>query len=183
MRYGEAHRRYHVWAHIETMLKLMEWRQADLFNLEAMELAILFHDVVYEPGEEENEKRSAGLMLGMLSKTVAPVTLDAANAMILATETHVLPAEMIDPVRSDCAHFLDMDLAILGSAPEVFDAFQAGIREEFSEIDDDAYRVGRKAALERFMGRKTLYMTQSFFDSFEAQARQNLGRAIAELEG
>ncbi len=50
MRHGEAHRHYHVWSHVETLLRLMEWRQDDLFNQEAVELAILFHDSVYEPG-------------------------------------------------------------------------------------------------------------------------------------
>ncbi len=67
-------------------------------------------------------------MEGMLSKDVAPVTLDAAKRMILATERHQLPASMVDPLRSDCAFFLDMDLAILGSAPDVFEAFQHAIR-------------------------------------------------------
>jgi predicted metal-dependent HD superfamily phosphohydrolase len=181
MRYGEAHRRYHVWAHIETLFKLMEWRQADLYNREAIEIAILFHDAIYEPGEEDNEKRSAGLMQGMLSKTVAPVTLQAAHAMILATEKHVLADDMVDPLRSDCAYFLDMDLAVLGSAPEVFEAFDLAIREEFAEFSDEDYREGRRAALESFLKRKTIYLTQPFHDAFEAQARINLEQAVGAL--
>jgi predicted metal-dependent HD superfamily phosphohydrolase len=136
---------------------------------------------VYEPGEEENEKRSAGLMMGMLSKIVAPVTLEVATALILSTERHVLPKDMLDPVRSDCAYFLDMDLAILGSEPEVFEAFQHAIRAEFHDVPEEAYRLGRRAALERFQERKQLYHTQCFHDEFEAQARRNLAEAIAEL--
>jgi predicted metal-dependent HD superfamily phosphohydrolase len=183
MRHGQAHRRYHVWSHVETMLKLADWRQADLFNVEAVEIAILFHDSVYEPGEEENEKRSAGLMLGMLSKIVAPVTLDSARDMILATERHMLPDGMVDPLRSDCAHFLDMDLAILGSDPEVFEAFQEAIREEYIHVPDAEYRTGRRAVLARFLERKRLYQTESFREAFEFQARANLEAAVAELDG
>lgn len=181
MRHGEAHRQYHVWSHIETLLRLMEWRQDDLFNQEAVELAILFHDAVYEPGADDNEVRSAGLMEGMLSKDVAPVTLDAAKRMILATERHQLPATMVDPLLSDCAYFLDMDLAILGSAPDVFEAFQHAIREEYHDVPDDLYREGRRAALERFQERKALYFTKPFQAQFEAQARKNIRRALAML--
>jgi predicted metal-dependent HD superfamily phosphohydrolase len=182
MRHGEAQRRYHVWSHIETMLKLADWRQADLFNVEAVEIAILFHDSVYEPGEADNEKRSAGLMLGMLSKLVAPVTLDAARDLILATELHVLPEKMVDPIRSDCAHFLDMDLAIFGSDPEVFEAFQQAIREEYIHVPREVYRPARRAVLARFLDRKQLYLTESFREMFEFQARANLAAAIAELD-
>jgi predicted metal-dependent HD superfamily phosphohydrolase len=181
MRHGEAQRHYHGWQHIETLFKLMEWCQPDLFNVAAVELAILFHDAVYEPGEEDNEKRSAGLMQGTLSKTVAPVTLDEAMRMILATERHLLPEDMVDPLRSDCAHFLDMDLAILGSTPEVFDAFQLAIREEYEAVPEDTYRNGRRAALEHFAERKRIYLTNRFHDAFEAQARLNLARALTDL--
>jgi predicted metal-dependent HD superfamily phosphohydrolase len=181
MRHGEAHRRYHVWSHVETLLKLADWRQGDLFNVEAVEIAILFHDSVYEPGEENNEKRSAGLMLGMLSKLVAPVTLDAARDLILSTEKHRLPDGMADPIRSDCAHFLDMDLAILGSDPEVFEAFQAAIREEYIHIPEEEYRPARRASTARFLERKRLFLTESFRETFEFQARANLTDAVREL--
>jgi predicted metal-dependent HD superfamily phosphohydrolase len=183
MRYGEAHRHYHVWGHIESMLRMMEWQEAALFNKEAIEIAILFHDVVYEPGEADNEKRSAGLMMGMLSKIVAPVTLEVATDLILATEKHVLDESLKDPVRSDCAYFLDMDLAILGAAPDVFDAFEDAIRQEFIEVENTDYMRGRTAVLERFLARKRLYHTQAFHDEFEAQARINLQGAIAVLAG
>jgi predicted metal-dependent HD superfamily phosphohydrolase len=181
MRYGEAHRHYHVWTHIEAMLRMMDWQEAALFNKEAIEIAILFHDAVYEPGEDDNEKRSAGLMMGMLSKTVAPVTLDVATDLILATEKHIISETMKDPVRSDCAYFLDMDLAILGAAPDVFDAFEDAIRQEFIAVDERDYARGRAAVLERFLSRKRLYHTQAFHDEFEAQARINLQGAIAVL--
>jgi predicted metal-dependent HD superfamily phosphohydrolase len=181
MRYGEAHRRYHVWSHIETLLKLKAWCADDVFNHQAVELAIYFHDAIYEPGEDDNEKRSADLMRAVLEKEAAPVNLEVARALILATATHEVPETLEKPVKSDCAVFLDMDLAVLGAAPDVFDAYEAAIREEFIALSDTQWASGRRKFLLAMLDRKTIYLTPRFRNTYEQQAQDNLENALKLL--
>jgi predicted metal-dependent HD superfamily phosphohydrolase len=181
MRYGEAHRRYHVWNHVETLLKLKEWCRDDVFNHQAVELAIYFHDAIYEPGEDDNEKRSADLMRAVLEKEVAPVNLEVARALILATASHDVPGDLENPVRSDCAVFLDMDLAVLGAAPDVFEAYGAAIREEFIEFPDGEWSLGRRKFLLSMLDRKTVFHTPRFRQTYEKQAQANLEAALSAL--
>jgi predicted metal-dependent HD superfamily phosphohydrolase len=181
MRYAEPHRRYHGWSHIEELHRIRDWALPILFNQQAIDLAILFHDCVHEPGEQGNERRSADLMVAMLGKDIAPVTLEAAKRLILATADHLLPPDLVDPVRADCAAFLDMDFAVFGSAREVYAAFEAAIQEEHSEVAPEEYRAGRRQMLIHFAGRDQLFFTPLFRQEFEAQARRNLDAAIRAL--
>ncbi len=181
MRYSEPHRRYHDWSHVESLLKLRDFARDALFNLQAIDAAILFHDAIYEPGEPDNKARSADLMMAMLDRILAPVTLAAARELVLASAHHQLPAHLLDPVRGDCAHFLDMDLAVFGSERDVFDAFEAAIREEYADLDDAAYAAGRGAALRKLLDRPSIYLTSLFANAFEKSARRNIARRMAEL--
>ena len=79
------------------------------------------------------------------------------------------------------AMFLDMDLSILGAAPEVFDAYEAGVRHEYREVPDEAFRAGRAAILEGLLAREALYFSDWGRERFEAAAHQNLVRSIAKL--
>ena len=82
----------------------------------------------------------------------------------------------------DCAFFLDMDLSILGAAPEVFTAYEAAIRKEYAFVPAADYRQGRSAILKSFLAREQLYFTAYFRDRLEPQARQNLQQSLARLE-
>lgn len=181
-RYGEPHRAYHTWAHVEALLALADGRRDHIADPKAMTLAILFHDAVYDPRAGDNERRSTVLMHGTLAGILDPATLDRAEALILATETHSLP-ETTDPtLESDAALFLDMDLAILGAPPAHFADYDAAIRREFSHVPDELYRIGRIAVLNRFLSRDRLYLTDAFHHQLETQARSNLAAAIVRLE-
>jgi predicted metal-dependent HD superfamily phosphohydrolase len=182
MRYNEAHRHYHDWSHIESLLKLKDFARDRLFNQQAIDIAILFHDAIYEPGEPDNKARSADLMAAMLDRLIAPVTLAAAREMVLASAHHQLPDHLLDPVRSDCAHFLDMDLAVFGGDRDVFDAFEEAIRDEYADLDDKAYALGRAAALQKLLDRQSIFLTPLFGREFEKPARRNIARRLAELD-
>ena len=65
--YGEAHRRYHTMRHLEELMELLDAHgiAAGVKDRVAIELAVFFHDVVYDcfagisPGA--NERQSAAL--------------------------------------------------------------------------------------------------------------------------
>ena len=52
-RYGEPHRAYHTWAHVEALLG--HFGQLDWTSPEAVEIAIYYHDAVYQPMSPTNE--------------------------------------------------------------------------------------------------------------------------------
>jgi pantetheine-phosphate adenylyltransferase len=52
--YSESHRYYHTWEHIENIFNTL--KIIDLTDEEI--LAILFHDIVYDPRKEDNEENS-----------------------------------------------------------------------------------------------------------------------------
>ena len=59
--YQETHRAYHNLSHIYNLLKLSE--QLDIYNRNAFEMAIWYHDIIYQPHFKDNEAKSAALFL------------------------------------------------------------------------------------------------------------------------
>jgi predicted metal-dependent HD superfamily phosphohydrolase len=103
--------------------------------------------------------------------------------MIIATAKHELADTLAGTDRSDTAHFLDMDLAILGAPEHHFTRYEAQIRKEYAHVSDTGFRTGRAAILCRFLARERLYFSEWGSNQFEDRARSNLKRSIAALEG
>ena len=178
-RYGEAHRHYHTWTHIEALREQFE--EFDWAHERAVEIALYYHDAVYDPLSATNEADSIDVMLGDLIGNIPGRTLMRAAALILATATHDLPDDLDDTFVADCARFLDMDLAILGSEPRVFAAYDQAIRQEYSVIPDEVFLPRRRRVMSGFLTRRRLYLTDEFHRILDAQARANLRRLIARL--
>jgi predicted metal-dependent HD superfamily phosphohydrolase len=180
--YGEPHRAYHTMAHISWCLDLLreafpEGSRPDWYD--RMELALWFHDCVYDPHRKDNEERSARVMIGCSAMLGFPPKLADEAAKDVEATTHTewwvereLPTQWV----------LDIDLASLGFAPEVFDKNSVQIREEFSFVPEAVFMAGRKTILQGFLGRPRIYLTNECYEKFEFVARANLKRAIAALE-
>lgn len=181
-RYAEPQRHYHVWAHIEGLLGWFDDREAVLHDPEAVLVAILFHDAIYDPTRSDNEMRSAQL----LGETSLPGwnadSLGHARHMIEATARHLPPADLAGPKAHDLTTFLDMDLSILGARPEVFANYDAAIRREYAHVPPPLYRAARRMILQGFLERPALYLSDWGRTTFEDLARLNLADAVARLE-
>lgn len=180
-RYGEAQRHYHGWTHIQTMLTGLAEIQDMLDSVAAVEIAVWYHDAVYDPRAGDNELKSAELAASDLAGKVDERTLTGATAMIRATFGHQMPDDGAAEDLQDCAAFLDLDLAILGADADTFDTYDANIRREYHFVPDDLYRPARRAVLEGFLGRPRLYFTEYASSRLELAARTNLQRAIDRL--
>lgn len=174
--YSEPIRRYHAAAHVLAVLEVLgELAPAPTV---AQQLAAFVHDVVYDPQAERyaNEEASAVWAevrlaeAGVRSETVAGVA-----ALTRATAGHQLDQS------PGCAEFLDADLAILGTAPAVYDHYASNIRAEYQHLPDDDFRRGRAAVLESFLARDVLFFSQPGQTRFEKAARSNLARELALL--
>jgi predicted metal-dependent HD superfamily phosphohydrolase len=175
--YTEPARHYHNSRHIADCLREFEAVRTQCEHPLAVAAAMLFHDLVYEPGRHDNEECSAdeaALALGAL-RWPAP-TIDAVRAMILATKHLNIPA------TPDAAIMTDIDLAILGKSPDAFDAYERAIRQEYAHVPDLDFRAERSAVLRNFLARPRIYATDQFAAQYEMQARQNLGQLVGRLE-
>jgi predicted metal-dependent HD superfamily phosphohydrolase len=106
---------------------------------------------------------------------MTPEGIKRVETLILATRHAAIPTE------PDAHLLVDIDLSILGRPPREFDAYEAKIRQEYAWVSDDAFRQGRRAILELFLGRRSIYQTAFFREQFEAQARENLTRSMISL--
>ncbi|CDX28862.1 conserved hypothetical protein [Mesorhizobium sp. SOD10] len=180
--YRAADRHYHGLAHIEAMLALATEYRRLLHDPEAVDAAIWFHDAIYDSRAKDNEAKSAELAEKRLAGRASPHRLARIAAMINATATHQLPAFRDEDALEDAAFLLDMDLAILGAEPAVFDAYEKAVRLEYGWVEEPMWRAGRAAVLKNFLARPHIFNTQLFRDRLEAQARKNLGRSLQALQ-
>ena len=180
-RHAEPQRFYHDWSHVEALLGHFRKIEDRIRDREGVLHAILFHDAIYDPRAKDNERQSAAL----LTRTAPPISsssLALAHTAIIATEGHKIP-DAGDEAGCDIAHFLDMDLAILGASEERFDIYEEQVRREYAHVPDEAFRKGRTAVLESFAARDRLYFSDWGYERFEKSARENIARSIAALEG
>jgi predicted metal-dependent HD superfamily phosphohydrolase len=178
-RHAEPHRAYHNWQHISALLR---WAQSGEFALHdpaSVDCAILFHDAIYDPKSTENEELSAQLAEASLAAVVPSEMLAFVATMIRATAKHHMPDGLSVSQSHDAAHFLDMDLSILGADPRVFAVYEENIRSEYAHVSEAVFLPARSAVLSRFRDRERLYFSDWGYARFEEQARQNLDSSIA----
>jgi predicted metal-dependent HD superfamily phosphohydrolase len=181
--YTGPDRHYHDLRHIEAMLAQAEEHAGEITDGWAVEAAIWFHDAVYDTREPNNEEESAKLATHLLADAVANARLEFIAAMIRASARHLVPDSMEVAAARDCALFLDIDLAILGSPAEEFDVYERAVRLEYGWVPEEAWIAGRSQVLRAFLSRPFIYATPQFRKSHETVARSNLTRSLANLEG
>ena len=170
--YGEEHRHYHTLAHILDMLDGRDALGTDGFALEA---AIWFHDVIYDPRSSENELRSAEFAADALKSIEDPEFHSELRELILITDHRGTPETEQEKV------ICDLDLMILGRNEESYRAYTEAIRKEFSHVPDDLFFKARRSVLQAFLDRPEIFCTEAMREQFEAPARGNLARELEEL--
>lgn len=181
-RYAEPHRAYHTMQHIDECFAVLEPVLSSAQHPTEIELALWFHDAVYDPRASDNEERSARLAGNVMRNAgVDDAVTIRVESLILTTKHNQLPQKFDNATNKDAALLVDADLAILGASPDRFDEYDRQIRLEYAWVADAEYRIGRARVLNSFLSRQVIYRTASFADRFESKARENLSRAIANL--
>ena len=138
--------------------------QPRLVDRDAVELALWFHDAVYEPGDATNERRSAELFLAQSAGARAGVPPPRRGV-----DSH--HAAQPHAARNDCKFIDDIDLAGFGAPWEEFMANGDLLRHEFAAADRRRLlpRPGRvPTSLRR---RPAFFRTDYFAQRYEAQAQ------------
>lgn len=174
-RHGEPQRHYHTWRHVLACLAARDTLAAP--PSAAVDLAILFHDSVYEPMAHDNEERSAALLEAKAKQHGLDAAAVARALPIIAATKHG-DATVED---AETAVMLDADLSILGSDPATFATYETNVRKEYAAVDDAAWKAGRGRILRLFLDRPVLYATLRGRALWEAAARANLARSLRAL--
>lgn len=181
LRYAEPHRRYHGRSHVEAVLadaeRLAAAEGVDDEQLAILTLGVCAHDVVYDAKPGEDERASAEwARLHLTSAGLAEHVTGAVAALVLTTLTH-----SFDPDDVVAAVLSDADLAILATDMATYDAYSSAVREEYSEITDDLWVLGRRHVLEQLLAKPSLYVTTTAIAQWEEPARRNLQRELQML--
>jgi predicted metal-dependent HD superfamily phosphohydrolase len=183
--YGVSTRAYHNLAHLAQCLAEFDAVRPHAADPVTAEMAIWFHDSVYDPNRSDNEARSAEWARSVLGFLGAMPGLVAAVQVIVLATRHAEPVPPFDspdaPMVADAALVADADLAILGQPSDAFDAYERAIREEYRHVPDEGFRVARLGILTRLLGRPRIYSTLPFRARYETAARENLARSIGRL--
>lgn len=172
----EPGRAYHDAGHLAACLEELDAHGGG--GRDEVELAIWFHDSVYAPRRGDNEEKSADWARHAVARAGLGEALGRRVAeLILATRHDGVPS------TDDARLLVDIDLAILGRPPEVFDRYEEAVRQEYRWVPGFLYRRKRREVLASFLDRPSIYSTSPFQEHYEARARENLARSIARLGG
>jgi predicted metal-dependent HD superfamily phosphohydrolase len=172
--YAEPQRHYHGQSHLTWLLDEAERRAGVILDRAFVGYAIWFHDAIYQPGEPDNEHRSA---------------VWAREALVPNAERGARVADVIEMTKrhasgdadSDAALFLDMDIAILGAPWEQYCVYAAGIRREFTHVVDPAFAAGRASFLAEQLARARTFRTDIYESELGEVARANMAWEHEEM--
>lgn len=164
--YTEPARHYHTLVHVRRCLRHLDLARDAIPEPDAVELALWFHDVIFVPGAQDNEQRSAEWFREQAGGRIR--ACDRICAMILAT-THAGTA-----AEPDTRFVCDIDLAVLGAARSRFREDGRRLRAERPDLDDRAYDLHERTILGGLLVRPRIYLTDFFYARCETQARRNL---------
>jgi predicted metal-dependent HD superfamily phosphohydrolase len=175
--YSEPHRHYHNFSHIAGCLEEFESARASAQQPPAVELAIWFHDAIYDTHAADNEEKSAEMAMKRISDATGNADLcKSVRALVMATKAHDAK------LHPDAPLLVDVDLSIFGKSEERFWEYEAQIRREYDWVPEAVFATKRADILQRFLAREQIYSTRQFFKRYEKQARANIQASVQRLK-
>ena len=167
--YAQSERFYHTFNHIEFCLGLFDQVKGQSTDADAIELAIWFHDAVYNFPLVENEKLSAEFFM-KVSEGYLPLELrKKIYALVIVTDHKTLP------INTDQEILVDIDLSSFGLPWQRFIDDGENVRRELSYLNEDDFYRQQIGFMKQLTAGKYFYKTPWFQDQFEASARANIG--------
>lgn len=177
-KYCESHRSYHTLQHLQDLFELKDQYAEIMKDHLVIDLAIFFHDIIYDPKSSSNEEDSVKLFLLRLTEFLESETLLKVATYIQATKQH----DVMESSDNDLKLFIDLDMSILGRNREEYEAYASKIRFEYSFVNPEIYCEKRSAFLEKFANQTNpIFASKLLRERFESRARENLTWECCEL--
>lgn len=169
---------YHNFQHILTCLA--EFNSVrELFNQpDLAEVAIWYHDCIYDPKRTDNEEDSADFACASMHSLLennSQELQDSVRRLILVTKHNQ------SPVTMDEALIQDIDLSILGKPPAIYNEYEKAIRQEYAWVPAEVFIAKRVEVLKKLSTPKVFH-TDIFAQKYEQQAQCNIANAISVLQ-
>ena len=176
--YSEPQRAYHTLQHLSECLQQLNWMMSkESVNQPIIEIALWYHDAIYQAKHSENEKKSAQWAYDFLTQQGANNKIcKQVYSLIMATCHNEVPS------NTDQQRIIDIDLSILGADPERFNEYEKQIRKEYNWVPWFLYKYKRKKVLTSFLNRPRIYTSQLFYETYEKHARRNILHSIESLK-
>jgi len=172
--YSEPQRHYHTLQHLEECFAHFDALKQLAEHPVEVELALWFHDSIYDVHARDNETRSSDWANAALREAGLSIQACARiHALIMATCHDALPAS------HDSRLLTDIDLAILGAEPARFAEYECQIRLEYAHVPEALFNTKRSEILQAFLNRERLFHTPALHARLDAVAERNLAQAIA----
>ena len=164
-------RYYHTLRHVFYMLDNI--KDFDLNNKEQakLELAIWFHDYIYNAQNTHNEVLSTFHFIGYAEAIgIRKKDIIEIRNLILDTKHEINPKTKLGKI------ICDLDLREFVSERQPLNTEE--VRKEYSHISDEEFYKGRTEFLKSMLKKTHIYHTTLYREIFEKKAKQNL---ITEL--
>lgn len=168
-------RYYHTFRHIFYMLDNIKDFELPPKDRILLELAIWFHDLVYDTTFDKNEQYSAnafeefGKEIGLKKKYIRQV-----KSLIMITTHKKLPLTKLEKI------ICDLDLREFVSDRQELNAVE--VRKEYSHLSDEEWEKSRTEFVESMLGKRHIYHTKRYRHMLEDQARLNLAKEIEHIK-
>jgi predicted metal-dependent HD superfamily phosphohydrolase len=175
--YSESGRFYHTLKHLEECFWHFDSAKRLARIPAEIEIAIWFHDAIYDTRRNDNEENSAAWAANVIRDSRLPLEVAERIANLILATTH-----KAKPDSADISLFVDVDLSILGASAERFDDYEKQIRQEYAWVPENEFRQGRTKLMRGILARERIYSTDFFQNRLEAAARANVMRSLSKLE-
>jgi len=176
--YSQPHRHYHDWTHLASCFNVLDEYFPRLPGIGTVELALWFHDFVYDTHATDNEEKSAQFAE---MKTQEVLGFDKPYAMLVASLV-LATKHVAIPRTAEARNLIDVDLSILGEEPAIFDEYETKIRLEYEWVPEEAFKAGRAKALQGFLKRPLIFHHVELRRlGYEERARENMQRSLQKL--
>jgi len=173
--YREAHRFYHTPDHIRHCLEQFDMARDEMIDPDAVELALWFHDAIYETPGSDNELRSAEWFLLVAGDDLREDLCKRVYAMIMVT---VHPSE---PSDTDEQIVVDIDLSSFALPWERMQRDSEAVRREMQHMSDREFYAAQIRFLESLLNRAAFFGSAFFNGRSEAAACTNVTRYLDGL--
>lgn len=173
--YSESGRHYHTPKHIEHCLVQFDLSSDGMDDADAVEMAIWFHDLVFDAQAPDNELQSARRFVELANDSMGDDFKTRVYDLIMSTA----PPRM--PKTTDQEFMLDIDLSSFGLPWADMLRDSIAVRKESANLSDADFFPGQRAFLESLVNREHFYLTEYFRSRIEESARDNINRYLDNL--
>jgi predicted metal-dependent HD superfamily phosphohydrolase len=174
--YSSEGRYYHGLEHLRSIFRLTEEEVLSTTDRQALNLAVFYHDIVYDFERKDNERKSADLAIDRLSRAgVDQILIERVEELIMATYGHEYSDDALRNLM------IEADVSVIGTDHDTYAKYAENCRREYSMFSDEEYNPVRKQALSHFLNTGSLFVSPKFKERFEANAKRNLQWEIDQL--